>query len=108
MTKISDKPLYTAGVASEIINVNQKTMINYEVAGLIKTSKSQGGRRLYSKTDLYTILIIRWLIINKGLNMKGIALLLKILEESKRQGVELLNFIIPEKEEQKILHTISV
>ena len=71
-----DKPLYTIGVASELLDVHPRTLRIYEEEGLIKPSR-KGGKRLYSKNDIKFIECIRNLIHDENISIPGIKKLLQ-------------------------------
>ncbi|MBD3363567.1 MerR family transcriptional regulator [Candidatus Dojkabacteria bacterium] len=103
---ISNKPVYTSGVASSILGINNKTLINYENAKLISIKRNAKGRRLYSQQDLYNILLIRYLMKEKGLTMKGIKLAKKLVNAAKKKGADIFNLLVPPKIEQKLLKKV--
>lgn len=71
-----DLPVYSIGVASEILNVHPRTLRIYEAEGLIQP-KRKGGKRLYSKSDLQRIECLRVLIHDENLSIPGIKKLLE-------------------------------
>ncbi|MCA9385353.1 MerR family transcriptional regulator [Candidatus Dojkabacteria bacterium] len=108
MHTLSTKPVYTSGVASDILKINQKTIVNYENAGLIKIQKNTGGRRLFSQRDLFDVLVIQWLIKDRGLNMKGIKLVNKLIQTAEQEDIDLYTTILPESVRNKFISKVSI
>ena len=70
-----DMPVYTIGVASELLGVHPRTLRIYEDEGLIKPHR-KGARRLYSPNDVQWISCLRSLIHDQGISIPGIKKLL--------------------------------
>ncbi len=70
-----DMPVYTIGVASELLGVHPRTLRIYEDEGLIKPFR-KGSRRLYSPNDVQWISCLRSLIHDQGISIPGIKKLL--------------------------------
>jgi MerR family transcriptional regulator/heat shock protein HspR len=62
----------TIGVAAKKLGVSESTLRLYEREGLLISSRTETGRRLYSLNDLKAVDIIRTLIQKHGLNFAGI------------------------------------
>jgi MerR family transcriptional regulator, heat shock protein HspR len=71
-----DMPVYTIGVASQLLDVHPRTLRIYEDEGLIKPHR-QGTRRLYSPNDVQWISCLRSLIHDQGISIPGIRKLLR-------------------------------
>jgi MerR family transcriptional regulator/heat shock protein HspR len=71
-------PLYTIGIAAELLDVHPRTLRLYEESGLIKPAR-RNNRRLYSNHDLAWVRCVRYLIHEKGLNQEGLRRLLALL-----------------------------
>jgi MerR family transcriptional regulator/heat shock protein HspR len=71
-----DMPVYTIGVASQLLDVHPRTLRIYEDEGLIKPHR-QGARRLYSPNDVQWISCLRSLIHDQGISIPGIRKLLR-------------------------------
>jgi DNA-binding transcriptional MerR regulator len=66
-----DKPLYTIGIAAEILTTHPRTLMMYEHLGLVVPSRTATNRRLYSQRDLLTLGAIQRLTRGHGLNLVG-------------------------------------
>jgi MerR family transcriptional regulator/heat shock protein HspR len=71
-----DMPVYTIGVASQLLDVHPRTLRIYEEEELIKPHR-QGTRRLYSQNDLQWITCLRSMIHDQGISIPGIRKLLR-------------------------------
>ena len=71
-------PLYTIGIAAELLDVHPRTLRLYEESGLIKPAR-RNNRRLYSDHDLAWVRCVRYLIHEKGLNQEGLRRLLALI-----------------------------
>ncbi len=71
-------PLYTIGIAAELLDIHPRTLRLYEESGLLKPAR-RNNRRLYSDHDLLWVRGIRYLIHDKGLNQVGLRRLLALI-----------------------------
>ncbi len=86
-----DKPLFPIGVVAEMLNIPQRVLRAYEDKEVIKPSRSQTGRRLYSHRDIQRIEYIHYLNRVKKVNLAGVKEIFNLLAK------------IDEKESDKIL-----
>lgn len=72
--KLEDKtrPVFTIGVAADMIGVSVHTLRMYENEGLIFIERTESKRRLYSKVDIERLQCIRMMIEDRGFNLAGI------------------------------------
>lgn len=73
-------PVYVISVAAELTGVHAQTLRNYERAGLVTPSRSDGGNRRYSDSDLARIERIIELT-DAGLPLEGVR---RVLELERR------------------------
>jgi MerR family transcriptional regulator/heat shock protein HspR len=71
-------PLYTIGIAAELMDVHPRTLRLYEESGLLKPAR-RNNRRFYSDHDLMWVRCIRYLIHDRGLNQEGLRRLLALI-----------------------------
>lgn len=64
-----DKPLYTIGIAAEILATHTRTLMMYEHLGLVVPSRTATNRRLYSQRNLLTLGAIQRPTRGHGLNL---------------------------------------
>ena len=90
------EPIMTIGVAAKKLGVSESTLRLYEREGLLISSRTSSGRRLYSLNDLKVVDVIRKLIQEHGLNFAGIRALfaqlpcwkIKSCSETERKSCE--------------------
>jgi hypothetical protein len=75
-----DKPLYTIGIAAEILTTHTRTLMMYEHLGLVVPSRTATNRRLYSQRDLLTLGAIQRLTRGRGLNLVGARYVIECLQ----------------------------
>lgn len=71
-----ETPVYSIGVAAQILGVHPRTLRIYEDEGLIKPAR-KGNRRYFSPNDLTWIGCIRSMIHEEGISIPGIKKLLR-------------------------------
>ncbi|MBD3362863.1 MerR family transcriptional regulator [Candidatus Dojkabacteria bacterium] len=102
------KPVFTTGMASKLTGINPKTIINYENAGLSDAHRTANNRRLFSKSDLYKILIIKYLLKEKQLTFNSAKFLFGLLEKLDADGIDGLKYILPDKIKSKFIQKIDI
>ena len=66
--------VYTISVASDLISMHPNTLRKYDKNGLVKPSRTDGRRRLYSENDLLRLQIVKLLTERYGLNLRELNL----------------------------------
>ena len=66
------EPILTIGTVARKLGVAVQTIRLYEAEGLILPHKTPTGRRMYSLHDLERLQCIRKMIVEHGLNLRGI------------------------------------
>ncbi|MFQ5712843.1 MAG: MerR family transcriptional regulator [Candidatus Scalinduaceae bacterium] len=74
-----NKSLFPISVAAEILEVNPRTLRIYEEKGLVKPSRNDGNRRLYSLKDISLLEYVHYLVQIKRVNAAGVREILAIL-----------------------------
>ncbi|MBE0425935.1 MAG: MerR family transcriptional regulator [Nitrospirae bacterium] len=99
----SDMPLYTIGVASELLGTTNQTLRLYEKHGLIQPIR-KNKNRFYSENDIKWLFCLRELIHHKKISIEGIKRLLdyapcweikNCIEKNKNQCVAYKNRVKP-------------
>ena len=80
--------LYTMAVASRITGMHPQTLRKYERAGLIKPARQSGNQRLYSEEDVRRLRRIRYLVEERGMNIAGLELTLRMADRLDALGPE--------------------
>ncbi len=75
--------VYVISVAAEMVGTGVQNLRAYERAGLITPGRTAGGTRLYSGDDITRLRRVAALL-EAGLNLAGIAMVLKLEEENLR------------------------
>ena len=76
-----DTPKYMIGVAAELCGVHPQTLRQYERLGLVVPSRAGAKNRLYSETDILRVRRIQRLTQEMGVNLAGVELILRLLED---------------------------
>lgn len=71
-----DTPVYSIGVAAQLLGVHPRTLRIYEDEGLVKPAR-KGNRRFFSANDITWINCIRKMIHDEGISIPGIKKLLR-------------------------------
>ncbi len=82
-----NQPVYMIGVAATLCNVHPQTLRQYERLGLVAPSRVGSKNRLYSEADIRRVRRIQRLTQEMGVNLAGVELILRLLddmEEMKR------------------------
>lgn len=69
------------GVAAELCGVHPQTLRQYERLGLIAPSRAGAKNRLYSELDIQRVRRIQRLTQEMGVNLAGVELILRLLEQ---------------------------
>jgi DNA-binding transcriptional MerR regulator len=75
--------VYGISVAAELTGAGVQNLRVYERHGLIEPDRTEGGTRRYSEDDLDRVRRVLTLL-EKGLNLAGIALVLELEEDNAR------------------------
>lgn len=75
-----DKSIFPISVAADILDVNPRTLRIYEEKGLIKPSRTDGNRRLYSLKDIGLLEYVHYLVQIKRVNAAGVREILSLIE----------------------------
>ncbi|TMD03658.1 MAG: MerR family transcriptional regulator [Chloroflexi bacterium] len=82
-----DKPIYTLGVASEMLDAHPRTLMVYEQLDMVKPRRTQTNRRRYSPRDVMKLQAIQSLTRNHGVNLAGARFILALLKSLETHGV---------------------
>jgi MerR family transcriptional regulator/heat shock protein HspR len=79
----SAQGVFAISVAADMVSMQVQNLRVYERRGLIDPSRTPGGSRLYSNDDIERLHRIRELLAD-GLNLAGIARVLRLEDENQR------------------------
>ena len=71
-------PVYVISVAARLLDVHPQTLRNYERAGFLRPTRTEGRRRLYSAEDIERLRHLIRTVEQYGLNLSGLKLLLEL------------------------------
>src|SRR4030043_322406 len=95
MKSSDSKPLFTLSVAAEIMGVHPRTLMIYESEGLVVPARTKTNRRRFSQKDIKKLQFVRYLTNKKGVNLAGVAYILKITSLTEKNGLSLLKPVFP-------------
>jgi MerR family transcriptional regulator/heat shock protein HspR len=78
-----DRGVYGISVAADLAGTGVQNLRLYERRGLLEPTRSPGGTRLYSRSDVHRLTRITQLLA-KGLNLAGIAMVLDLQDDNSR------------------------
>jgi MerR family transcriptional regulator, heat shock protein HspR len=76
-----DRPIYTLGVASEMLDAHPRTLMVYEQLDLIKPQRTPTNRRRYSPRDVMKVQAVQKLTRRHGVNLAGARFILALLKQ---------------------------
>ncbi len=74
-------PVYVISVAARLLDVHPQTLRNYERAGFLRPTRTDGKRRLYSAEDIEQLRHLIKTVEQYGLNLSGLKMLLALRQE---------------------------
>ena len=86
---MDDRPRYMISVAADLVGMHPQTLRIYEDKGLIRPKRTAGNTRLYSEADLDRLRLIQRLTNELGLNLAGVAHVLRLQDELLRMRTRL-------------------
>jgi len=83
-----DKPIYTISVASEILQTHPRTLMLYELLGLVVPKRTSTNRRRFSQRDIRKLQAIQTLTRQHGVNLNGARYVLRLLRILVDNGLQ--------------------
>ena len=74
-------PCFVISVAARMVGLPAQSLRYYERTGLLEPSRSEGNIRLYSRWDIERIMQIKILINDMGVNVAGVEVALKLMNQ---------------------------
>jgi len=84
-----NQPVYMIGVAAQLCGVHPQTLRQYEKLGLVTPSRVGSKNRLYSEIDILRVRRIQRLTQEMGVNLAGVELILRLLEDMEEMRRDL-------------------
>ena len=69
--------IYTLGIASKLVELHPRTIMNYEKLGFLKAERTPTNQRRFSNKNLQTLLLLKYLREEEKLNLSAIKLILR-------------------------------
>lgn len=82
------QPVYMIGVAAQLCGIHPQTLRQYERLGLVIPSRVGAKNRLYSEADIQRIRRIQRLTKEMGVNLAGVEVILRLLDDMDQQRQE--------------------
>lgn len=79
-----DRPVYMISVAAELAGVHPQTLRIYERKRLVQPSRSPGGTRMYSESDIERLRRIQRLTQEEGINLAGVMRIIELEVEKEK------------------------
>ena len=107
--KNENQPVYMIGVAAQLCGVHPQTLRQYERIGLVVPSRVGAKNRLYSENDIYRVRRVQRLTQELGVNLAGVDIILKLLDdmEDQRRDLERQLEEFKSEAEQRIAQLLS-
>lgn len=75
------QPVYMIGVAAQLCDVHPQTLRQYERLGLVIPARAGAKNRLYCESDIRKVRQIQRLTQQMGVNLAGVDVILRLLDE---------------------------
>ena len=84
-----DKAVYMISVVASMLGLHPQTLRLYEREGFIRPSRTVGGVRLYSQSDVEKIKLVITLTRELGVNLAGVEVILSMREKMDKLQEEM-------------------
>jgi MerR family transcriptional regulator/heat shock protein HspR len=82
------RPVYHISIVAELVETHPQTLRTYERMGLISPTRTRNNIRLYSEADVERVRRIQHLTQELGVNLAGVEVVFKLLQEIERMRDE--------------------
>ncbi|ARU41111.1 MerR family transcriptional regulator [bacterium] len=82
------QPVYMIGVAAQLCGIHPQTLRQYEKLGLVIPARVGAKNRLYSENDIARVKQIQRLTQDLGVNLAGVDIILKLLDDMEDMRYE--------------------
>jgi MerR family transcriptional regulator/heat shock protein HspR len=93
MSKKRGKGAYMISAVAEMYGIHPQTLRLYEREGLLSPSRTEGNTRLYTEEDLKRLEFILTLARDMGVNISGIAIILRMREQMDVMQQQMAEFV---------------
>ncbi len=84
-----EKAVFMISVVSELLGVHPQTLRLYEREGFVRPSRTEGGVRLYSQSDVDKVRMVLRLTRELGVNLAGVEVILSMREKMEKLQEEM-------------------
>jgi MerR family transcriptional regulator/heat shock protein HspR len=84
----SQTPVYHISIVAQMVEVHPQTLRMYERMGLISPQRTRNNIRLFSDYDVERVRRIQHLTQELGVNLAGVEVVFKLLNEMERMRIE--------------------
>jgi len=103
-----DTPVYVISVAAKLTGLPAWMLRLLDQEGVVVPLRTEKNRRLYSDNDIARLERIRYLTVERGVNMKGVKVILEMEEQVFRcSGVQSLHPRPPARPPKETHHDLS-
>ena len=85
------RPVYHISIVAELVETHPQTLRMYERMGLVSPTRTRSNIRLYSEADVERVRRIQHLTQELGVNLAGVEVVFKLLQEIDRMREEAEN-----------------
>ena len=85
----TDDAVFVISVAARLVGMHANTLRKYENEELLRPARTNGNLRLYSSEDIARLQQIKTLSEERGINVAGIRLALRVAEELRQLREEI-------------------
>lgn len=89
----TDRPIMPISSMAEALNVHQRTLRIYDSEGILCPKRTDKNRRCYSLDDVERAKLIVFLTRHLSINLAGVKIILKMLEENNIEAANCLEYV---------------
>ncbi len=84
-----NEPVYMIGIAAKLCGIHPQTLRQYERLGFVTPTRIGTKNRLYSEYDIYKVRQVQRLTQDLGVNLAGVEIILRLLDDMEGMRVDL-------------------
>lgn len=98
----TDEPILTISTTARLLNIHPRTIMLYERTKLFAPYRTSTQRRMFSAKDLEGLQFIKFLIRQRGMNLRGVKVMLEAISVAEKGGVNLKSLLFPDFKTEKL------
>lgn len=99
----TDEPILTISVAASLLGLHPRTLMLYEKWNFIKPFRTGTNRRMYTINNLDEFQFLKYLTQVEGINLQGVRVVFKALEEGQKLNIDLRSLVFPNFKAQQLI-----